>query len=275
MIAPEDFINHKEVNMAHKNRTNQSPMGSHKGAHLRQGTHKRPKDILSREEANDRLYDIFRNHDFESISHDVRLKLVDFYILLMTEQKDNNFTRLLSVRDIAIKHFIDCLIIPRLTTLTFPLLDVGTGPGFPGIPLRLVIPSDKKIILAEGVQKRVEFLKKVRESLKLENMDILGKNITPDFEYPVQGVITRAVEDCRNTLSNVINSLQLNGKVFLMKGPNVGSEIQMALDEFGEFYVLEKDIPYTLPLTTNERRLVVFRKIKSPALKALDDGDEP
>ncbi|MCC6138720.1 MAG: class I SAM-dependent methyltransferase [Bdellovibrionaceae bacterium] len=260
--------------MAHKNRSNISPMGSHKGAHLGKGRHKRPQDILSREEANDRLYDIFSNHGFEDISHEVRLKLVDFYILLMSEQKDNNFTRLLTMRDIGIKHFIDCLIIPRLVNLTFPLIDVGTGPGFPGIPLRMIVPTEKKIILAEGVQKRVEFLKKVRDEIKLENLDILGKNITKEFEYPVGGVITRAVEDCRNTLGNVINSLQLNGKVFLMKGPKVGPEIQAALDEYGEFYVLEKDIPYELPKTNNERRLVVFRKIKSPVLSKLRDDDD-
>lgn len=252
--------------MAHKNRSNQSPMGSHKGAHLRKGAHKRPNEILSRDEANDRLYDLFRNHGFEDISHDVRLKLVDFYILLMSEQKENNFTRLLSIRDVGIKHFIDCLIIPRLAKLTFPLLDVGTGPGFPGIPLRIITPTDNKILLAEGVQKRVEFLKHVREELQLENLNILGKNITKDFAYPVNGVITRAVEDCRNTLGNVIHSLNVNGKVFLMKGPNVDPEIKMALDEFGEYYVLEKDIPYVLPHTTHERRLVIFRKIKSPKL---------
>lgn len=259
--------------MAHKNRSNQSPMGSHKGAHLRQGSHKRPKEILSRDEANDRLYDIFRNHGFDDISHDVRLQLVDFYILLMSEQKENNFTRLLSMRDIGIKHFIDCLIIPRLAKLTFPLIDVGTGPGFPGVPLRMVVPKENKIILAEGVQKRVEFLKKVRESLGLENLDIIGKNITKDFAYPVNGVITRAVEDCRNTLGNVIHSLNVNGKIFLMKGPNVDPEIQMALDEYGEFYVLEKDIPYVLPQTTHERRLVIFRKIKSPVIDDVPDED--
>lgn len=259
--------------MAHKNRSNQSPMGSHKGAHLRQGSHKRPKEILSRDEANDRLYDIFRNHGFEDISHDIRLKLVDFYILLMSEQKENNFTRLLSMRDIGIKHFIDCLIIPRIAKLTFPLIDVGTGPGFPGIPLRMVVPKENKILLAEGVQKRVEFLKKVRESLGLENLDIIGKNITKDFAYPVNGVITRAVEDCRNTLGNVIHSLNVNGKIFLMKGPNVDPEIQMALDEYGEFYVLEKDIPYVLPQTTHERRLVIFRKIKSPVIGDVEEED--
>lgn len=257
--------------MAHKNRSNWSPMGSHKGAHLRRGAHKKPQKILDREEANDRLYDILRNHGMENISHEARRKLVEFYILLMEEQKENNFTRLLNFRDVAIKHFIDCLIIPQLTELTFPLLDVGTGPGFPGIPLRLITPDTHKIILAEGVQKRVEFLKKTRETLELKNLDILGKNITPEFAYPVQGVITRAVEDCRNTLSNVIHSLQVGGKVFLMKGPNVDPEIKVALKDWGQYYELDQDIPYTLPNTPHERRLVVFKKIKRMELAKNDE----
>jgi 16S rRNA (guanine527-N7)-methyltransferase len=193
----------------------------------------------------------------------------------MEQQNQENFTRLLNFRDVAIKHFIDCLIVPRLVDLTFPLLDVGTGPGFPGIPLRLVTDNKHRILLAEGVQKRVEFLKKARETLALENLDILGKNINKDFVYPVGGVITRAVEDCRNTLGNVVHCLQMHGKVFLMKGPNVEPEIKLAMEEWGHYFELEKNIAYTLPHTNNERRLVVFRKIRSKDLEPLnEDLDE-
>lgn len=260
--------------MAHKNRSNISPMGHHKDAHLRKGKHKKPNKILSVSEAEDRLYDIFRNHDFGDVSHDVRKQLVQFYLLLMEQQNQENFTRLLNFRDVAIKHFIDCLIVPRLVDLTFPLLDVGTGPGFPGIPLRMIVEPQKRILLAEGVQKRVEFLKKAREKLNLENLDILGKNINREFVYPVGGVITRAVEDCRNTLSNVINCLQMHGKVFLMKGPNVQPEIDLALEEWGHYYELEKNIPYLLPHTNNERRLIVFRKIRSLQMAPLAEEDD-
>jgi hypothetical protein len=78
----------------------------------------------------------------------------------MENQEKENFTRLLKLNDIGIKHFIDCLIVTELTKLKFPLIDVGTGPGFPGIPLKILYPSER-IILAEGVQRRVEFLKDV------------------------------------------------------------------------------------------------------------------
>lgn len=252
--------------MAHKNKTNVSPYQSKpKPFSGRRGFHKKPAIIYSLNEANDRLDDIFRNHHFDLVTHQQRIQLAEFYRLLMQNQEKENFTRLLSLKDIAIKHFIDCLIIVKHCDLKFPLLDMGTGPGFPGIPLKILFPKDK-IILAEGVQKRVQFLKHVRESMKLQELEIVGRNVNQEFLYPVQGVITRAVEDIRNTLNNVVQCLQLGGFVYLMKGPNVDPEIALAKKECGEFYKLVKDVPYSLPETPHQRRLVIYQKIKNKAL---------
>ena len=120
---------------------------------------------------------------------------------------------------------------------------------------------------AEGL----EFLKQVREQLQLRNLDIIGRNINEYFVYPVQSVITRAVEDIPNTLRNVMSCLQEGGHVYFMKGPNVDPEIKMA-EELSEFYKLEKDIAYDLKHTENHRRLVVYRKIKNAPLP--EDPDE-
>ena len=247
--------------MAHKNERNWSPYKGRSGAPKR-GRHRQPQRIFSFNEADDRLRDIFHNHGFGKIDHETRHQFARFYQILMKNQKSQNFTRLTSIKDIAIKHFIDSILVNKLTPLKFPLLDMGTGPGFPGIPLRLVIKAEKKIILAEGVQKRVSFLKKVREELKLENLDIIGRNVNDDFCYPVQGVITRAVEDSRNTLRNVMSCLQTGGCVYLMKGPNVDPEIKVALTEWKGYYELEKDHSYEIPETPHKRRLLVFRKTK-------------
>lgn len=241
---------------------------------MRTGYHKKPESIFTIEEANDRLADIFRNHGFNSISHQQRYQLAHFYRLLMENQEKENFTRLLKIRDIGIRHFIDCLIIKDLVKLKFPLIDVGTGPGFPGIPLKIIYP-DEKIILAEGVQRRVEFLKNVREKMDLKNLDIIGRNINPYFAYPVQGVITRAVEDVRNTLKNVLSCLQTGGQVYLMKGPGVDPEIKVAAEEVGEFYRLDQDIAYDLPQTTHHRRLLVYTKIKMAPLPDFDEEPWP
>lgn len=276
--------------MAHKNKTNISPYKARQknrqippGKQTQEspqkidpkslkGRHKRPDEVYSINEASDRMADIFRNHGFSHVSHKTRAELAHFYRLLMLNQENENFTRLLKLRDIAIKHFIDCLIVKDLTELKFPLMDMGTGPGFPGIPLKILYPNEK-IILAEGVQRRVEFLKKVREEMQLKNLDILGRNINPFCAYPVNGVITRAVEDVRNTLKNVLTCLNIGGRVYLMKGPNVDPEIPVAQSEVGEFYKLIQDKAYNLPETQHQRRLLVYEKIKPAPI--LDFEDEP
>lgn len=256
--------------MAHKNKTNVSPFKK-----TASGTsHKKPTAIHSFQEANDRLFDIFKNHGFSHITHDQRMKLAKYYVMLMEQQKTLNLTRIVNLREVAVKHFIDCLIIPQLYQLKFPLMDVGSGPGFPGIPLKILFPNEP-IFLAEGVQKRVDFLKSVRDELELPNLGIFGRNINPFFMYPVQGVITRAVEDVRNTLVNVRSCLQLNGEVYFMKGPQVDPEIDLAKKEVGDDFKLIKDIKYDLPLTENHRRLVIYKKTKLTPLPDLDSEPWP
>lgn len=240
------------------------------------GQHRRPATIHTAQEANDRLFDLFRNHEASFITHEQRMLMARFYELLMKEQEHNNFTRLMTLKDVGLKHFIDSIWITKLTKLQFPLMDMGTGPGFPGIPLKFFFP-DQKVILAEGVQKRVNFLKKVREALNLQNLDIIGRNIDEEFEYPLQGVITRAVEDASNTLRNVSQCVEVGGRVYLMKGPNVGPELEMAR-EWKEYYKLAEDHAYSIPNTPYERRLLVFEKIKEVPRKeessVLDADDD-
>ena len=267
--------------MAHKNSSNWSPYkarqkpakaGSDTSKISVNGKHRRPEENYDFHEADDRVYSVFRNHEFGDYPHAKRQQLTRFWELLMANQQEQNFTRLLTLRETAIKHFIDCLMVTRVVDLAFPLLDVGTGPGFPGIPLKIHFPDDK-IILAEGVQKRVEFLKGIREKMELKNLSILGRNINVECFYPVNGVITRAVEDAGNTLGNVVNCLQTGGRVYLMKGPNCSPEIQPALDKWGEYFELEKDIAYEIPKTPHERRLLVFRKLKPHPLPDFEQLD--
>lgn len=270
--------------MAHKNSSNWSPYkarqnkpgeksAAKKTRFSQDGSrHRRTRESYSFNEADDRIFDVFRNHGFGDYPHAKRQQLTRFYELLMRNQNENNFTRLLSIKDVAIKHFIDSLMPAKLHALKFPLLDMGTGPGFPGLPLKIHFPEEK-IVLAEGVQKRVEFLKAVREEMKLRELPIIGRNVNFEFFYPVNGVITRAVEDARNTLGNVVNCVQTGGEVYLMKGPNCGPEIQPALDKWGEYFELAADIAYELPNTPHERRLLVFRKTKPHPLPDFEDLD--
>lgn len=242
-----------------------------RGPHPR-GQHRRADQIFELEEANDRLYDLFRNHGFGDFPHAPRRQLAQYYRLLMLKQNEVNMTRLLTLREVGLKHFVDCLMVPRLTELRFPLMDLGTGPGLPGIPLKIQFP-DETIVLAEGVQKRVEFLKEVRAELGLAKLPILGRNVNEWTFYPVNGVITRAVEDVGNTLRNVRHSLRTGGRVYFMKGPNVDPELEQLDAELAAHYRLVQDTAFELPESGLPRRLVVFEKVRAFAFP--DPDDEP
>jgi len=191
--------------------------------------------------------------------------LVQFHALLVEKNRKLNLTRIRNLEDIVLKHYVDCFLVARFVPqLPSPLLDIGTGGGFPGIPLKILFP-DTQVILAEGVRKRVEFLREVRESLGLENLDIVGRNIDRDFEYPVNGIITRAVEPIRDTLRRVSNCLVPGGIAIFMKGPNVDGEKVDAAGKFPELYTEVEDHRYTLPSSPFRRSLVVYRKNRRPA----------
>jgi 16S rRNA (guanine527-N7)-methyltransferase len=269
------FSNSFMSNVAHKNRSNWSPykakvktsnktpiQAAKSGPTQGEAGHRRQsQENFTFEQADDRFYDIFSRHGLGHLPHPKRQVLTRFYQLLMRNQETENMTRLVSLREVAIKHFVDSLLVPSLTTIRFPLLDMGTGPGLPGVPLR-VWYDEGQILLGEGVQRRVEFLKRVRHDLDLKNLDILGRNITQECFYPVQTVITRAVEDARNTLGNVVHSLQTGGRVILMKGPNCDPEIDLALKAWGNHYRLDEDIRYEIPQSPHRRRLLIFEKTR-------------
>ena len=79
-------------------------------------------------------------------------------------------------------------------------------------------------------------------------------------------MITRALEDISGTLHNVSQCLEVGGQVYLMKGPNVDAEMKKAVLKWEPYYELSEDHTYTLPNSPHERRLVVFKKIKTPPL---------
>jgi 16S rRNA (guanine527-N7)-methyltransferase len=196
-----------------------------------------------------------------NLTNEMLEQFAKFYKFLLEYNKKYNLTRLTTFEEVAVKHFVDCIYVAQLTKLPERLLDLGTGAGFPGVPLKIVSPQTR-IFLAEGVQKKVEFLKELREHLGLKNLDIIGRNVDPKMQYPVTGVITRAVETTSATLKNVANCLQSGGLVLLMKTPGIDQEIEEALKEFGQQYKLVENIDYRLGDTTHERKLIIFEKLK-------------
>lgn len=189
-------------------------------------------------------------------------QLWTFHTLLRQRNAEYDLTRIYQFDNMVQKHYIDCTLVAKLLhwKLPSPILDIGTGAGFPGIPLKIACP-ETSFILAEGRHRRIKFLNEVVEALALEGVEIYEGKIYASFGGRVNGVITRALETIPKTLARVRNCLTRGGEVIFMKGPHCDEEVIQASREFEGAYRPVQDLRYTIPHTTHHRRLVVFRKL--------------
>jgi 16S rRNA (guanine(527)-N(7))-methyltransferase RsmG len=177
-----------------------------------------------------------------------------------------NLTRLRNFRSMVLKLYADSFLPADLVDLPSPLLDLGTGPGMPGIPLKIYRPQ-LEIVLAESREKRADFLRRTIDHLKLTGIRVVAGRISPRFDEPVAAIITRAVETVERTLERVSGCLDTNGRVIFMKGPRCDAEIAAAGSRFRTAYDLELDRPYTIGHTLHQRRLLVYRRIDEPLFR--------
>jgi 16S rRNA (guanine527-N7)-methyltransferase len=187
-------------------------------------------------------------------------RLWAYHQLLRKYNEELNLTRIHNFENMVEKLYADSILPGLLISLPSPLLDLGTGPGMPGIPLKIAFPH-LQVILAEARSKRVDFLQTVLDELKLEGIRTEGGLITASFSEPVKGVITRAVEPIGETLTRIEGCLCRGGLAIFMKGPHCDDEVADAARRFTGHFELKKDLAYTIPGTPHQRRLVVFRRV--------------
>jgi 16S rRNA (guanine(527)-N(7))-methyltransferase RsmG len=186
-----------------------------------------------------------------------------YHQLLREHNPEQNLTRIHNFFNMVIKLYVDSILPGGLMELPSPLLDLGTGAGMPGIPLKIAFPHIE-VILAESRKKRVEFLETVLGALNLKNVRVAAETIGAQSEIPVNGVITRAVESITETLGRIGGCLSRGGLAIFMKGPHCGEEVRDAISRMGGRFRLTRDDHYRIPHTPHERRLVVFERVDAP-----------
>jgi len=184
-----------------------------------------------------------------------------YYNLINENNDDNDLTRIKGEDGFVIKHFIDSIYCLKYIKLPSSIVDIGTGAGFPGIPLKIMNPA-LRIILAEQRSRRVDFLKLAVKELGLNNVEFYPHKVTEKSFFDVEGVVTRALEDAPVTLERVEHFLPKGGVVILLKGPDADGDIRSLSEKNSEVFTLETDEEYTLPGTDHRRRLLLFRKEK-------------
>ena len=192
--------------------------------------------------------------------------------LLLEWNQKMNLTAITDYKEIILKHFIDSLTIENNIEIGCYLVDIGTGAGFPGIPLKIV-RKDIKVVLVDSLNKRVQFLKEVIKKLGLNEIEVIharaeefGKNKKYREAFDVS--TSRAVANMSTLSEYMIPLVRVNGKCICMKGKEIEKELEDAKNaiqilggrilERKEFQLIDDDI---------NRNIIIISKEKSTPSK--------
>ncbi|MEP7352829.1 MAG: 16S rRNA (guanine(527)-N(7))-methyltransferase RsmG [Acidobacteriota bacterium] len=159
-----------------------------------------------------------------------------------------NLTRILDPREAAIKHVLDSVLPWRLFDGAKHIADAGSGAGFPGIPLALVLP-DTRFTLLESTQKKAAFIASAAEELALANVEVLPERAEAYLaNHPVDIITARAVAPLTRAIPLFAPALRKGTRVLLYKGPDAANEINEARREpknvkWNMRVVFEYDLP--------------------------------
>ncbi len=199
-------------------------------------------------------------------------KYYDYMNLLLEWNKKINLTAITEEDDVILKHFIDSMTVIKYLKNNDKIIDVGTGAGFPGIPLAIIRP-ESEITLLDSLNKRIWFLNDVIKKINLKNVTAIhsraedfGQNKINREKYDIS--ISRAVANLTILVEYLLPLVKIGGKCICMKGTNVEEEIEnakFAINELGGKIInIDK---LTLPDSDMERNVVIIEKIKDTAIK--------
>lgn len=219
------------------------------------------------------------NNFFEylkNLSVEIGINLKDFqvekyfnYMNLLIEWNNKfNLTAITEENDVILKHFIDCMTVFKYIGDEDNIIDVGTGAGFPGIPIA-INKENANITLLDSLNKRILFLQEVIKDLSLENVvavhgraEDLARNKVYRENFDV--AVSRAVANLSTLLEYLMPFVKVGGKCICMKGSDIGEELKDA-----EFAInilggeIEKIDSFYLPNSDIKRNIIIIKKIKN------------
>ena len=193
------------------------------------------------------------------------LEKFDEYRSLLKWWNENrcNLTAITNDAEIEVKHFIDSLYGEKFIKKNATVLDVGSGAGFPGLPLKIV-RDDINLTMLDSVNKKVEFLKAVIEKLNLSNVRAIHsrvEDLSKNEKYDV--VLSRAVASLRTLLEYTLPFLRVGGIFIAYKSGEVEEELNEAKNAL---FVLNGKIVKTetfmIENSDIKRTLIIIEKIK-------------
>jgi len=196
----------------------------------------------------------------------------EYMQLLLVWNEKMNLTAITEPEEVLTKHFIDSMSISPYIKGNESVLDIGTGAGFPGIPLKIVFPQNKFTLL-DSLNKRICFLNEVINSLQLEKIEAIHGRAE---EYCGMGqkrenydvVTSRAVAKLNVLLEYMLPFVRIGGRCICMKATEITEELEEAKKAIeilgGE---IEKIETIRLENTEIERKIVIIKKVKNTPTK--------
>lgn len=189
-----------------------------------------------------------------SLSDQQKQQLVAYVGLLDKWNKAYNLTSVRDPQQMLVRHILDSIVVaPHLQGSRF--IDVGTGPGLPGIPLAIVMP-DAHFTLLDSLGKRVRFLRQVQHELGLTNITPVQSRVEAfPAEPPFDGVISRAFASLTDMVNWCHHLPGREGRFLALKGVRPDDEIA----ELPAGYVSDAVIKLQVPQLEGDRHLVILR----------------
>lgn len=195
------------------------------------------------------------------------------YMELLREWNEKiNLTAITDEEGILVKHFFDSCSISEFVDNNSKIIDIGTGAGFPGLPLKIVNDT-LNLTLVDSLNKRINFLNEVKNKLGLKNVETVhgrAEDVGIDNKYreKYDFAVSRAVAELRILVEYLLPLVKVGGKVIAMKGPNIDEEVENTKKAVkllgGEIERIES---FRLGNTDNERTIIIIKKIKNTESK--------
>lgn len=175
-----------------------------------------------------------------------------------------NLTAIKDEKEFIVKHFVDSLTINKYVKSGDRIIDIGTGAGFPGIPLKIT-NKENEVVLIDSVNKKLNVIRRIAEELKLTNLEIIhtrAEDLSKKEEYKGKFDIatTRAVSSLSTITEYMLPFLKVGGKAICMKGPNFETEIEESKDIIKRLGGTIENINKTVINGEFERNIIIISK---------------
>ena len=219
---------------------------------------------------------MFNVDKFKELSNSINIELnekqvekfIKFKDILIEWNEKINLTTIVEDDDIIVKHFVDSLTCMKYIKDNSKVIDIGTGAGFPGIPVRIANES-LDITLIDSLNKRIIYLNDLIDRVGFTNIEAIHgraeeKSRDKNYREKYDIAIARAVANLRVLSEYVLPFVKVGGKFICMKGPNVDEEIEEAKENIKLLggKIIEQN-SFLLPGTDMGRTIIVIEKVKN------------